>query len=118
MESVPEAPTQSPDLWDHFGNIKRGILSDEMTNSGCLEGLAVPRYFSGDSLAVMAYSFIGEKKNDILLISRYSDAKIGEDKMVEITKLVEYVMTNGESDRIIHSAFDGLKQLNEGESIK
>jgi hypothetical protein len=77
-------------------------------------GLRVRSELPGDSLSIMAYSIVGEKKNDLVLILRYSDAKVGEDEIVEIAKLVEYMMKKMSLDRTVQSAFDELKEFNRG----
>jgi hypothetical protein len=56
--------------------------------------------------------------NESVLILRYSDAKAGEDEMVEITKVTEYVITNVSLDRTVHSGFDEVKQFNREEWSK
>jgi hypothetical protein len=67
--------------------------------------------FAANSIMVMAFSVMGEKKNDLIVRLRFNDSKLGDDEAFEMAKSIDYVMRNIPLDRTLKSAFDELKQI-------
>jgi hypothetical protein len=73
--------------------------------------LRVRSELPGNSLALMAYSVIGEQKNNLELIFRYADGVISDRQMGEIAKTVRYALMKISLDRTMQSAFEELRQF-------
>jgi hypothetical protein len=64
-----------------------------------------------DSLSIMAFSVIGEKKKDVVVRLRHSDARIGEDEAFAIAKSVDHPWRDVTLDRSVRSVFEELREL-------
>jgi hypothetical protein len=64
-----------------------------------------------ESLAIMGFSVMGEKKKDLIVRLRYGEGWLGDDEVFEIANMVGHVLKNISLDRTVQSTFDELKQF-------
>jgi hypothetical protein len=76
--------------------------------------LHLKRELTGEAIALMGYSVVGEKKNDLILTLRYGDGKVSDEKAMEIAKLIRHMVTKVSLDRTVKSVFDELRGITGG----
>jgi hypothetical protein len=96
-------------------------LGLEITNMGPIKikwpivdawaSLRIAPVFGANSLAIMAFSVMGEKKSDLVVRLRFTDSLFGEDEAFAMAQTINHFMRYVPLDRTVQSAFDELRDV-------